>query len=430
MSEGSISMTGTDVGAEGSNIAPANVEDSNIDATVKFDSDDQPSNDEEKSFREQHPRLLIGLWGGPTMVGGFFQKWLRRQTKVLTVGPELGLKVDIPVAVGDPICPVAEKLKAEFDIYVQFYSKPDYFPPDLYLLKCPKVWVLYDLHLHAHELSRSCALFDICVVPDEKSKVQLLERGVTHVIVMPFAVDPEIFYRPFARDLKSRRHEVGFSGSVKGHPQLAEREALLNAVGEKHRLKVEHRSLTGAQVADFYQTCDVVLNQAVHHDLNMRIMEVLISGRPLLTPRVDGINDLLVEGEHALVYDSKQDLLDKLQALLSDPEKREEMAKRGQEHAVKAHTYEVRSTQLLKALQAWDWKNLNRCHHLDHLKFCQFSYHWFRFPGDALVWLKVHEFRKTKGMVGFLLQHVLGVMIFMIRILGRVKKVHYFQPPD
>ena len=377
--------------------------------------------------------LLLGLWSGPTMVGGFYQKALRKVANVWTVGPDVGLRPDVTVDVGAPLQPVLNDLKAKnIDVYVQFYSKPDYFPPDLYQLQIPKIWVLYDLHLHAKELGRSCDLFDLIVVPDSPSAERLKTYGVHHVVVMPFAVDSEIFYRPRKPQMSalSFKHEVGFSGSVKGHPQLRERESLLNSVQEKFQLQVEHRSLTGAQVADFYQQCAIVLNQAVHHDLNMRIMEVLVSGRPLLTPQVPGLEEIIQEGEHALVYRSQADLLEKIQYLLDHPVEREAMAERGQIYALDCHSYDVRARELLAVLEPKlkTWTQGARPSaqlHPHHLMFCQWSYHWFRFPGDALQWLLDQV--GLEGFAGLCLKFSLRGVIAVLHLFQRVRKVDYFQ---
>jgi hypothetical protein len=372
------------------------------------------------------PRCLLSLWNGPTMVGGFYLRALQKIGKVWSVGPEMGQKSDFPCRVGDPILPVLQKLEGQVDVLIQFYSKPDYFPPDLYLVNLPKVWVLYDLHLHAEELSRSCYLFDLILVTDNSSRERLNQLGVHHVEILPFAVDDNLFYRPWQE--RPRQFEVGFSGSVTNHPQLRERAKLLKKVGESFQLKLENRSLTGAQVADFYQDCRVVLNQAVHNDVNMRIMEVLMAGRPLVTPWVPSLEEVIQDGEHALVYKSEEECFRKIAQLLENPQEAEAMARRGQAHALAHFRYEVTAQKMLNILegQLEKWRvQAPRSKNLGQLQAAQWRYHWFRFPGDALNWLLAHGY--FQGFPGRISKVALKLSIHGLHLGERWRKVRYFQ---
>jgi len=360
------------------------------------------------------------------MMGASYVKYLRRIAEVVTIGPEVGEKSDIPVDVRDPVLPHLQE-KGPFDVYIQFYSKPDYFPPDLYKIDIPKVWVVYDLHLHAYELGRTAFLFDLIIVTDEPSRQVLLKTGIPRVRVLPFAVDHEIFHRP--QKERRRAYVVGFSGSVTDHPKLQGRKRLLNKVSDHFPLKIENRSKTGAEVADFYQNCQIVLNQAVHNDLNLRVMETLVSGRPLLTPEVPALKNVLEENVHAVVY-QEENLLEKLQWMLDHLDECEEMAKRGQAHAMEHHTYEVRARQLMAILasEMSYWKNPTLRKHPDHLRTTQFLYHWFRFPGDALDWLSQHWAYHT--FPGKMMQSFLKVASFTLRIYGTLWNRKYFQSRD
>ena len=343
-----------------------------------------------------------------------------------SVGVEMGQKCDFPCRVGDPILPLVESLRGQVDVLIQFYSKPDYFPPDLYLVDIPKVWMLYDLHVHAEELSRSCALFDLIIVPDGRSRERLLALGVDHVEVVPFAVDEKVFYR--AQKQHKRFYDVGFSGSVSHHPLLRKRAEWLKNVGERFSLRIENRSLTGAQVADFYQDCRVVINHAVHEDVNMRIMEALMSGRPLVTPWVPSIEDIIQDGVHAKLYHNDQECFEHIAYLLSHPQEAENMALRGQAHALEHFCYEKTSRHLLdilsQYLQVWEQEGPRR-KNIGPLKSAQFMYHWFRFPGDALQWLLVHT--HGHGFADHCVRGSLKVCLSILRGAEWFRKVRYFQ---
>lgn len=372
-------------------------------------------------------RILTGLWNGPNGVGAFYLKYLKRVADVVSIGPEVGLQSDIPVDVRDPLLPHLQGEHGPFDVYVQFYSKPDYFPPDLYKVDIPKVWIVYDLHLHGYELGRTAFLFDLVIVMDESVKQLLLSMGVSRVEVLPFAVDHEVFYIPW-KD-QPRPHTVGFSGSVSGHPQLEGRKRLLDKVGSHFPLKIEHRSKMGSEVAEFYQECQVVINQAVNHELNMRVMETLAAGRPLLTPEVPGLEDVIEDQTHAVVY-REENLIEKLTWMVEHPEECEEMARKGQAHAMQHHTYEVRAKQLIGILENereyWDNPTVQK--HPDHLRTTQFLYHWFRYPGDALDWLAQHW--AYHSFPGKMMQSFLRVASLTLKVIGTLWNKKYFQSRD
>lgn len=353
------------------------------------------------------------------MVGGFYLKALRQLTKVFAVGPDFGGGSDVELLPGQPLGPTLEK-HGPFDAYVQFYSKPDWFPPDLHALSIPKVWVLYDLHLHLDELSNTAGLFDLVLVTDEPTKKQMLERGHPHVEVLPFAVDRETFHRPHLE--RERSHDIGFSGSITDHPQLAPRAQLLETLGREFDLRVENRSLTGPAVADFYQECRLVLNHAVQDDINMRIYETLLAGRPLLTPKVTGIEAIVQDGIHASIFRDQEDLQGRIRHLLAHPEEAEAMAQRGQALALEAHTYEARSKRLLEHCGK-TWKA--PLQHPHHRAFAQFSYHWFRYPGDAIDWLLARE-GGTRGPDKLLL-NLLKVFRLTLKLWQTLARREYFQ---
>lgn len=357
------------------------------------------------------------------MIGAFYKKALQPLMEVVTVGPEQGCDSDYPVGVRDPILPVIEDFTP--DVLLQFYSKPDYFPPDLYRVRCPKVWVLYDLHLHALELSRSCPLFDLIVVTDEVMKAKLKALGVHRVVVVPFAVDRETFYRPWKK--RERCYGVGFSGSVKGHRQLKQRAAMLSEIGKRVPLRIEDRTRSGAEVADFYQDCRAVLNQAVHGDINMRIMEVLLSGRPLVTPRVPGVDALIAADEHVLFYSTTQEAVQQLDWLLQNPEQAEAMAKRGQAHALRSFTYECTAVSLHGHLKSLVEESSRVVCHPQQGFSAQLSYHWFRYPGDALLWIEEHA--KGDRFPDRLVLMALAACRHVLSWVERFKRVDYFQKP-
>ncbi len=380
---------------------------------------------------ENKLNLVLGLWNGPAMMGAYYKRALQKIANVYTVGPSFGAESDFDCHPSDAIIPLMNKMDKPIDYYIQFYSKPDFFPPDLFKLECPKAWYVYDLHLHFDELATTAQLFDMVFTYDEASKKKLLERGLQKVEVLPFAAEKEMYYRE-QDGAKKRKYDIGFAGSVTGHPSLVERANLLERLGKKFNLRVENRTLVGAEVSDFYQDCTVVLNQAVKNDLNMRIPETLMSGRPLLTPNVDGLNEYLEIDVHALIYNT-DNIEEKLIYLLENPVEREAMAKKGQALALEKYSYSACASLMLEHLRC-DIKDAETSGRIKKDPWLcassQFRYHWFRFKGDALQWLKNNLDKESNGLVAKLMSLSLSIVITILKIKESFGKAQYFQKKE
>ena len=380
---------------------------------------------------ENKLNLVLGLWNGPTMMGAYYKRALQEIANVYTIGPSFGSNSDIDCHPREPIIPLIKQLNKPIDYYVQFYSKPDYFPPDLHKLDIPKAWYVYDLHLHFDELATTAQLFDIIFTYDEASKKKLLEHGLQNVEVLPFAAEKSMYFRE-QNSQKKRKYDIGFAGSVTGHPSLKERSALLQRLKKNFNLKIEDRTLVGAAVSDFYQDCTVVLNQAVKNDLNMRIPEALMSGRPLLTPNVDGLEEYLDKDKHAAIY-TLDNIEHKLTVLLENTEEREAMARRGQALAEEKYSYQACAKKMLLHLQQ-DLESAKLKGRKAKDKWVcassQFRYHWFRFKGDALIWLKDNLNKESTGFVAKLLSLSLFGIIALLKIKESFSQAQYFQKKE
>ena len=212
------------------------------------------------------------------------------------------------------------------------------------------------------------------------------------------------------------------------HPALKGRKELIEQLQKKFSLKVENRSLFGNEVADFYQQCKVVLNHAIADDYNMRVAEALLSGRPLLTPKVTGIEAFVQDGVHASVYEA-HNLEAKLQHLLDHPNEAEAMAQKGQEEFLNKHTYDHRAQTLTQALNELveKYQNEGRPHKNPWLKrAAQFRYHYFRYPGDALSFLLQDPLQEAR-LADRLLFKGLTCLRKLLRFLDRLRGSEHFQ---
>lgn len=99
-----------------------------------------------------------------------------------------------------------------------------------------------------------------------------------------------------------------------------------------------------------YIRAKVGFNISIKNDLNMRFFEILSTGTCLLTNRtVDGIDDLgLEEDVDFLGYETKEEMVEKMQWALDNPIEREAIAKSGHEKCRKFHTYELRMKKIIE----------------------------------------------------------------------------------
>lgn len=361
------------------------------------------------------------------MMGGYYLKALSKHVDVISVGPAFGdSRSDFDLKPGEPLEPLLQSLKEKPDVLMCFYSKPDLFPPDLYNIDLPKAWYVYDTHLHFDELSATAYLFDLVICSDEPTRERMSQAGHDFTKSLGFAADMEFYHRK--HDPKRKKlYQVGFAGSVYGHPQLKGRQEMLEGLQGKYQVRIEHRTLSGAEVADFFQDCQVVINHALQDDLNMRVPEALLSGRPLLTPLVTGLELQYQPDKHLKTFETGN-LESQLDALLNNPEEAEAMASRGQQWAVKNHTYDHRAEQLITYLEELIEKSKTQQLSSKNkllLQFAQFNYHRFRYPGDALTWLQTHWTPKNAPEKA--LKVILNIFTGLLFHLSKFTKKIYFQ---
>lgn len=366
------------------------------------------------------------------MMGGYYAKALAKVANIWTVGPKVSdQKCDFIINPGEKISPVLKQINTKIDFFVAFYSKPDFFPADLNELELPTAWYVYDTHLHLDELSTTAYLFDLVFSCDEPARQDLLSKGLDRVEVLSYAADVDTYYQPWSA--RTRKHQVGFSGSLGGHPALSERRKLIERLSKKFDLKVEDRTLTGKAVSDFYQDCRVVLNQAVGHEYNMRVPETLLSGRPLLTPEVRGLDTYIQNGVQAETY-TLENVEDKIEKLLRDETYAEDMAKRGQQEFLQKHTYDHRAETLVDHLQRelkiYE-KNGRPVKNPWLKKAAQFRYHYFRYPGDGIDFIlsQIKENRASRFSDKLLFFMLKGFKL-LLKLNDRLRKTAHFQKAD
>lgn len=156
---------------------------------------------------------------------------------------------------------------------------------------------------------------------------------------------------------------VGSLGSAHGA-----RIALLEAVAEKHALalwtpdagalsprsplRACHRGeVYGRDMYDVIRRSEISLNNHIGvargSATNMRLFEATGAGGFLLTDNLADLPELFEPGVHVATYDSIEDCLAKIETYMREPGLREVIAKAGQLHTLRHHTYAQCTAQLL-----------------------------------------------------------------------------------
>jgi hypothetical protein len=105
-------------------------------------------------------------------------------------------------------------------------------------------------------------------------------------------------------------------------------------------------------MARIYSASRLVFNCSLRGEVNMRVFEGPASGSLLLTDRIgNGLGELVVDGEHVVLYDDDQ-LLELADRYLRDDSTREMIAQQGYEHVRAHHTYDHRVSTILDTVFA------------------------------------------------------------------------------
>src|ERR1019366_5993912 len=92
----------------------------------------------------------------------------------------------------------------------------------------------------------------------------------------------------------------------------------------------------------------IILNEAIHDDLNMRVFEALACKKLLLTEDIPAVRDHFVDGEHLVLFKTVDEAVEKARYYLDHTEDRERIAKAGYEEFLDKHTYMHRAKEILK----------------------------------------------------------------------------------
>lgn len=302
--------------------------------------------------------VLLAYVNYPVTTAVYFERALRRQCRVTTIGPRLpeqliekwqlqNMKLplsgqDIPTDFNPDMESIMSELPAgdRPDLYLWIESVGGHFPLNLAALPCPKACYLIDSHLANITWHLQWARqFDYVFIAQREYLPRFRQEN-PNTFWLPLACDPEIH----GGLGMPKQYDIGFVGSTMYNPR---RTVLLDTLGASFELHRER--CFWDDMARVFAASRIVFNNAVNRDLNMRVFEALCAGSMLLTDTApgSGLEELFRDGEELALYRCDAELPDVARFYLENPFLRKQVAARGQEVVQQAHTYDHRVEDLL-----------------------------------------------------------------------------------
>ena len=310
-------------------------------------------------------KVLLAYVSYPATTARYIETSLRRHHDVLTVGPAIGPEIIRAwnlEAMREPVRPhdiqcdadvdlerVMRSLPASWrpDLVLWVESVPGYYPRNIPQLDCPTAAYMIDSHLKLSTHLTWAPRFDWVFVAQRAYVDEFRAAGCSRVRWLPLACDPGIH----GKASLAKRYDVGFVGSLTPeHGMRCERIARL---AQRFDVHVERSFLR--DMARTFSASRIVFNDAVKHDLNMRVFEAMASGSMLLSDHAvgSGLEEMFTDREHLVYYDDAT-LDDLVEHYLTHADERESIAAAGRAEVLRWHTYDHRVESLLHAALGFD----------------------------------------------------------------------------
>lgn len=140
--------------------------------------------------------------------------------------------------------------------------------------------------------------------------------------------------------------DLGFCGNV----VIDKRQLILNYLIKNYNLNFKEM-LIGNDMVKFVNSCKIHFNFNISYDINYRTFETLGCKTLLFTNYTPKLDELFEIDKHLIVYESLNDLNDKLKYYLKNETQINTISSNGYNHIVANHTYDNRALQLLNLIK-------------------------------------------------------------------------------
>jgi SAM-dependent methyltransferase len=160
-------------------------------------------------------------------------------------------------------------------------------------------------------------------------------QSKTNNFYLPLAINSNIYkiYKDIERVI-----DIGYIG--KSYP-VENRFKFLNTIQQLPNLKAIHidKDIFFEEAARCYNQCKIVVNDAQANEINMRVFEATACNALLITKHVPFLEELFIYNKEIIVYDSLEELKEKIEFYLKHDSEREKIAYQGFKKTHQAHTY-------------------------------------------------------------------------------------------
>lgn len=157
-------------------------------------------------------------------------------------------------------------------------------------------------------------------------------------IFLPWAYDPNI-HKPLLREEKL--YDVVFIGLM-----YENRKKALEELAKHAKVFASPAGIIFEDCTKIYNQGKISFNWSSNDDIPMRIFEGMAYGNLVLTNRITGLDQLFKEDKHYIGFSSMEELIEKIDYLMSNPEIIDKISEAGYME-VEEHTYINRCKDIL-----------------------------------------------------------------------------------
>lgn len=145
----------------------------------------------------------------------------------------------------------------------------------------------------------------------------------------------------------NKKYDVGFCGSM-----IADRPTWIPRLESRYRDKFKKDIFViGDEMVDAIRSYKIGVNKCIADDINYRTFETLGCGTMLVTNRVPNIEKLFIDGEHLALYNTIEEMIEKIDYYLNNQDEMVRISKKGYDHVKKFHTYFERAKLFLNFIE-------------------------------------------------------------------------------
>lgn len=295
--------------------------------------------------------LLSFLWSPYTTAAYYAKAFRELGHDVRTVGPHRAGSTNMPINQLYRVTPSHDVLTGEgsFSGPIRYELLP--WKPDIYIwieaggrwrpidlpMDIPTIGYFIDSHSQIAWHERAAPKFNYRFCAQRQYADAL---GATW---LPMACDPRV-HTPTVNG--EPEYDVAFVGNTYGDaPLYAKRREVLGKLTRRYRCNFQS-GVYFEDMANVYASARVAFNISASGDLNMRVFEAMCSGRPLVTDRVEGLED--AESPRAnLLYTSEETMFYAMEQVGANTEAAKRLGANGRAEVLAHHTYKHRAAQML-----------------------------------------------------------------------------------